>query len=233
MGINAENMGIQSEVLNKTTKSNLQQSKSIHKTKNNAETFESHTLGIGLNRFSSVKNCFKNTMKFFISLPTLLALSQLHTVASKSVSLNARSDVPGFHYLLRNSPNMMEYIFENQLWKGSVVSNGVFHTYQHPGGKVERGFEDVLQEAVKHYDSRTFPQDVNAYWTFQIRLARRNSHSKWHSYAKTLLVGIQTIKIRKPKNWMGTMVTKWNDVKEVKVIINFLVLSISKYFPKS
>jgi len=41
--------------LNKTTKSNLQQSKSIHKTKNNAETFESHTLGIGLNRFSSVK----------------------------------------------------------------------------------------------------------------------------------------------------------------------------------
>merc|ERR1712212_1235711 len=77
-------MGIQSEVLNKTTKSNLQQSKSIHKTKNNAETFESHTLGIGLNRFSSVKNCFKNTMKFFISLPTLLALSELHTVASKS-----------------------------------------------------------------------------------------------------------------------------------------------------
>ena len=135
------------------------------------------------------------------------------------VSLNARSDVPGFHYLLRNSPNMMEYIFENQLWKGSVVSNGVFHTYQHPGGKVERGFEDVLQEAVKHYDSWTFPQDVNAYWTFQIRLARRNSHSKWHSYAKTLPVGIQTIKIRKPKNWMGTLVTKWNDVKEVKVII--------------
>ena len=53
-------------MLNKTTKSNLQQSKSIHKTKNNAETFESHTLGIGLNRFSSVKNCFTNTMKFFI-----------------------------------------------------------------------------------------------------------------------------------------------------------------------
>ena len=135
------------------------------------------------------------------------------------VSLNARSDVPGFHYLLRNSPNMMEYIFENQLWKGSVVSNGVFHTYQHPGGKVERGFEEVLQEAVKQYDSWTFPQDVNAYWTFQIRLARRNSDSKWHSYAKTLPVGIQTIKIRKPKNWMGTLVTKWNDVKEVKVII--------------
>merc|ERR1712212_158352 len=209
MGINAEYMGIQSEVLNKTTKSNLQQSKSIHKTKNNAETFESHTLGIGLNRFSSVKNCFKNTMKFFISLPTLLALSQLHTVASKSVSLNARSDVPGFHYLLRNSRNMMEYIFENQLWEGSVVSNGVFHTYQHPGGKVERGFEEVLREAVKHYDS----------WTFQIRLARRNSDSKWHSYAKTLPVGIQTIKIRKPKNWVGTTVTKWKDVKEVKVII--------------
>ena len=114
---------------------------------------------------------------------------------------------------------MMEYIFDNQLWRGSAVSNGVFHTYQHPGAKVERGFEEVLQEAVKQYDSWTFPQDVNAYWTFQIRLARRNSHSKWHSYAKTLPVGIQTIKIRKPKNWMGTLVTKWNDVKEVKVII--------------
>ena len=127
--------------------------------------------------------------------------------------------MPGFHYLLRNSPNMMEYIFENQLWKGSVVSNGVFHTYQHPGAKVERGFEEVLQEAVKQYDSWTFPQDVNAYWTFQIRLARRNSDSKWHSYAKTLPVGIQTIKIRKPKNWVGTTVTKWKDVKEVKVIV--------------
>merc|ERR1712212_1443083 len=85
MGINAEYMGIQSEVLNKTTKSNLQQSKSIHKTKNNAGTFESHTLGIGLNRSSSVRNYFTNTMKFFISLPTLLALSELHTVASSSV----------------------------------------------------------------------------------------------------------------------------------------------------
>merc|ERR1712060_687800 len=90
------------------------------------------------------------------------------------VSLNARSDVPGFHYLLRNSPDMMEYIFDNQLWRGSAMSNGVFHTYQHPGAKVERGFEEVLQEAVKQYDSWTFPQDVNAYWSFQIRLARRN-----------------------------------------------------------
>merc|ERR1712212_1185642 len=72
------------------------------------------------------------------------------------VSLNARSDVPGFHYLLRNSPDMMEYIFDNQLWRGSAVSNGVFHTYQHPGAKVERGFEEVLQEAVKQYDSWTF-----------------------------------------------------------------------------
>ncbi|WP_263080782.1 hypothetical protein [Endozoicomonas sp. Mp262] len=68
------------------------------------------------------------------------------------------------------------------------------------------------------YDAR-FSQDISAYWTFQIRLARKNTGSKWHNYAKNLPTGIQTIKRRVPTRWMSERVTSWSGVKEMKVLV--------------
>ena len=113
---------------------------------------------------------------------------------------------------------MANYLYNNQIQQESKVSDGVIYTRAHPGGKVEKGFEEVLQETLKIYDSR-FSQGVSAYWTFQIRLAREKSGSKWHSFAKSLPCGIQTIKMRTPATWLYQRVTRWSDVGERKVIV--------------
>ena len=126
--------------------------------------------------------------------------------------------MPEFHDVLQKSPNMAKYLYENQIQLESKVSDGVIYTRMHRGGMVETGFAEVLQETLKKYDLR-FSQGVSAYWTFQIRIARKNSGSKWHSYAKSLPSGIQTIKRRKPTGWMGERVTSWSDVAERKVIV--------------
>ena len=113
---------------------------------------------------------------------------------------------------------MANYLYEDQIQPESKVSDGVIYSRSHPGGKADDGFGEVLQETLKKYDSR-FSQGVNAYWTFQIRLARVNSGSKWHSYAKSLPSGIQTIKRRTPARWMAERVVGWSDVAEKKVIV--------------
>ena len=64
-----------------------------------------------------------------------------------------------------------------------------------------------------------FGSDVSPYWTFQIRLARKNSGSKWHNYAKNLPTGIQTIKRRVPTRWMSERVTAWSSEREFKVYV--------------
>ncbi|ROS00268.1 hypothetical protein EDC56_2906 [Sinobacterium caligoides] len=145
-----------------------------------------------------------------------LSVSSLFVVslfAANSVVAN-----PSFHNALQNSPNMANYLYSNQIQQESKVSDGVFYSRQHPGAKAENGFAEVLQETLKKYDDR-FSQGVSAYWTFQIRLARKNSGSKWHSYAKSLPTGVQTIKRRIPVKWMGERVTSWSDVREMKVIV--------------
>jgi len=129
--------------------------------------------------------------------------------------------VPEFHDVLEKSPNMAKYLYENQIQLESKVSDGVIYTRMHRGGMVETGFAEVLQETLKKYDLR-FSQGVSAYWTFQIRIARKNKGSKFHSYAKSLPTGIQTIKRRLPTSWMGgsgDMVFTWSDVAEKKVIV--------------
>ena len=113
---------------------------------------------------------------------------------------------------------MINYLYENQIQPQSKVSDGVIYTRTHPDGTVENGFAEVLQETLKKYDVR-FSQGVSAYWTVQIRIARKVSGSKWHSYAKSLPTGIQTIKRRKPTNWMGQRVVAWSDVADMKVIV--------------
>jgi hypothetical protein len=125
---------------------------------------------------------------------------------------------PAFHQVLTSSPNMASYLYSNQIQQESKVENGVIYTRQHPGAEAENGFAQVLQATLPKFDSR-FAQGISAYWTVQIRLARKNPKSKWHNYAKNLPTGIQTIKRRIPTNWMSERVTGWSDVRSFKVLV--------------
>ncbi len=125
---------------------------------------------------------------------------------------------PAFHDVLVKSSSMANFMYSNQIQQESKVSGGVIYTRQHPGGLAESGFGQVLGTVLPKYDER-FSQGVSAYWTFQIRLARKNPKSKWHEYAKNLPTGIQTIKRKKPDRWMGERVTTWSDTREFKVLV--------------
>ena len=125
---------------------------------------------------------------------------------------------PEFETVFENSPSMRDYLYNNQYQQESDVINGVIYENRHSGGLVENGFDQVLQETMKKFDSR-FSQGVSPYWTLQIRIARKNIGSKWHHYANSLPVGIQTIKWRKPKKWLGRRVMAWSDVQTSKVIV--------------
>jgi len=143
-----------------------------------------------------------------VLLASLFALSFSGYVAAE----------PAFHAVLQNSPAMAKYLYSNQIQQESKVENGVIYTRQHPGAQVETGFSQVLSATMPKFDPR-FSQGIHPYWTFQIRLARKNPGSKWHNYAKNLPTGIQTIKRRSPTRWQSERVTSWSDVKEFKVIV--------------
>jgi len=98
------------------------------------------------------------------------------------------------------------------------VSGGVIDLPNHLSGGAERVIETLLQETLKTHDVR-FTQGVDAYWTLQIWVARKNRRSNFHSYAKNLPTGIQTIKVRLPTAWMGTTVLTWSKVAEKRVIV--------------
>ena len=113
-----------------------------------------------------------------------------------------------------------DYLYDNQIQQEAEVKDGVIYERRHPadGGKAEKGIAEILQETFKLYDTR-FSEGVSAYWTVAIRIARRNSGSKWHSYAKRLPVGVQTVKVKTPKHWFAERVRTWLDVKEKKVLV--------------
>ena len=116
---------------------------------------------------------------------------------------------------------MAKHFLANQHDSQSKMSDGVMYLANHRSGAAENVIAEVLQETLKKYDSR-FSQGVSAYWTFQIRIARKNKQSKFHSYAKSLPTGIQTIKRSVPKDVMGgsgDKVFTWHDVAEKKVIV--------------
>jgi len=129
--------------------------------------------------------------------------------------------VPEFHNVMLKSPSMAKHFLANQHDSQSKMSDGVMYLANHRSGAAENVIAEVLQETLKKYDSR-FSQGVSAYWTFQIRIARKNKGSKFHSYAKSLPTGIQTIKRSVPKDVMGgsgDKVFTWHDVAEKKVIV--------------
>jgi len=112
-----------------------------------------------------------------------------------------------------------DYFYANQMVSnGAKVSDGVLHLPNHRFGDAEIVIANLLQETLKMYDSR-FIQGVSGYWTFHIWLARKNSGSAFHSYAKSLPTGIQTIKRRLSAHLMASNVASWSDVAEKKVIV--------------
>lgn len=125
---------------------------------------------------------------------------------------------PDWHQVLAKSPNLANVLYSNQIQQESKVENGVIYSRQQPGGRNENAISELFSNTMFKFDSR-FKSGVNPYWTFHIRLARVNSGSKWHNFAKNLPTGIQTIKRRIPTHWMGERVTSWSDVQEFKVIV--------------
>lgn len=130
----------------------------------------------------------------------------------------SRELMPSFHDVLANSPGMANYLYNNQIQIESKVSDGTIYTRQHPGALAESGFAQVLDITMPKFDDR-FANGISAYWTFQIRLARVNSGSKWNSYAKGLPTGVQTIYRKSPTNWSGQRVTGWSSTKSFQVIV--------------
>jgi len=126
--------------------------------------------------------------------------------------------VPEFHNFLNDQ--LADHFYGDQSRRTSKVSDGVIYLDNGSSAnvKTEGVIAELLQDTLKMVDSR-FSQGVNAYWTFHIRLARKNSGSKFHSYAKSLPTGIQTIKRRLPTRWLGSKVLAWSGVSEKKVIV--------------
>lgn len=125
---------------------------------------------------------------------------------------------PAFHEVLKASPHVASYMYSNQIQMESKVSGGVIYTRQHPGAEAESGFGELICKVMPKYDSH-FSQGVSVYWTFQIRLAHVNSGSKWHTYAKGLPTGIQTITRKSPTHWSSQRVTGWSSARSFKVIV--------------
>ena len=126
--------------------------------------------------------------------------------------------MPEFHNFLNDQ--LADHFYGDQSRRTSKVSDGVIYLDNGSSAnvKTEGVIAELLQDTLKMVDSR-FSQGVNAYWTFHIRLARKNSGSKFHSYAKSLPTGIQTIKRRLPTRWLGSKVLAWSGVSEKKVIV--------------
>jgi hypothetical protein len=123
-----------------------------------------------------------------------------------------------FHSVFANSPSAANILYSTQIQQESKVENGVLYSRQSPGASAENAIGQLLAATLGKFDAR-FSKEISPYWTFQVRLARRNKGSKWHSYLIKLTPGIHVIKRRNPTRWMGERVTGWSDVKEFKVLV--------------
>jgi len=149
-------------------------------------------------------------LKVFVTLVGL--------VCSVSVKSLVGLAVPNFARVLDNSPTMANILYATQIQRESTVENGIIYQWQTPGADAENALAEVLGNLMPTIDER-FASGISAYWTFQIRLARRNTGSKWNNYAKNLPTGVQTIKRKSPTNWSGNRITGWSGVREFKVIV--------------
>jgi hypothetical protein len=150
-------------------------------------------------------------MKKRFFAPLSLAVSFLF-IANNAVAANE------FHSVLANSPSAANILYSTQIQQESKVENGVLYTRHTPGASAENAIAQLLAATLGKFDSR-FPKEISPYWTFQVRLARVNKGSKWHSYLIKLKPGIHVIKRRVPTRWQSERVTSWSDVAERKVLV--------------
>lgn len=123
---------------------------------------------------------------------------------------------PEFHNVNAASPTAMNILYHTQIQQESKVDGGVIYQWQTPGADAENAIAELMAATFPRFG---LPDGVNGYWTAQIRLARRNSGSKWHSHANGLPTGIQTIKRKSPTRWMSNRITGWSSVREFKVLV--------------
>jgi len=162
-------------------------------------------------------------LKVFVTLiglvcsVSVLDTPDFHQVLVKS-PVSALLATQDFHQVLAKSPTMANILYHTQIQTESQVKGDIIYQWQTPGAEVESAIAELLAVLLPKYDGR-FANEINAYWTFQIRIARRNSGSKWNNYAKNLPTGVQTIKRKSPTRWMGNRITGWSGVREFKVIV--------------
>lgn len=163
-------------------------------------------------------------LKVFVTLVGLvcsvsvLTTPDFHQVLVKSPAMVSVLTLPDFHQVLVDSPAVANLLYATQIQRESKVEGDIIYQWQTPLAEAESAVAQVLNALMPKSDAR-FANGISAYWTFQIRIARRNSGSKWHNYAKNLPTGVQTIKRKSPTNWSGNRITGWTGVREFKVIV--------------
>ena len=123
----------------------------------------------------------------------------------------------GFMSVLSNSSDLINFLGHNQVQQDSKVNGDVIYAWERLGSDAENALRSILRSTMGKFDSR-LGNGISPFWTFHIRVARC-FNTKWGAYAATLPPGENTIKVRTPSNWAGNRITRWNDVKEVKVLV--------------
>lgn len=143
-----------------------------------------------------------------------------HLVKADSTALveYSASD-PDFHALFSENPVMVQILTDTQIQRDSKVVSGTFYEWRTPGAKPEGAIALLLQSIATRKVFKDLPDGCSLYWTLQIRLARKNTKSKWHSFAKSLNTGVQTIKRIAPAGWLTNQVTKWGSSASYKVLV--------------
>lgn len=126
---------------------------------------------------------------------------------------------PDFHSLFKEDPLMAQILTNTQIQQQSKVHAGTFYEWRTPGAKSEGALALLLNAMVVRKDFPDLPDGCSLYWTLQVRIARSNTKSKWHTFAKSLKTGVQTIKRIAPSAWQTQQVTKWGSSKSYKVLV--------------
>ena len=176
----------------------------------------------------------KGWQKYLLALGAAIAASVLVFAASTKGSVFAAADMvradstalveysasnPDFHALLSENSPMVSLLAQTQVQQDSRVHGGTLYEWQTPGGKTETAIGLLLRSMVQRKTFQDLPDGCSLYWTLQIRIARKSKSSKWHSFAKSLKTGVQTIKKASPTKWSAQKVTSFGAASSVKVFV--------------
>jgi len=149
------------------------------------------------------------------SMPAVADLVNVDSTALVQYSASS----PDFMVLLSENSVMTSLLLGTQIQQESKVQSGILYSWQTPGAKAENAIGLLLRSIAKQKTFEDLPDGCSLYWTLQIRLARANKQSKWHSFAKSLKTGEQTIKYITPSAWNVNRVSKWKSSRSTKVFV--------------